>query len=87
MEAARARHGVQRVAVLDWDVTTATARSRSSTRRDDVLTISLHQEGCYPPGYSGAEDRGAGRGLGFNVNVPLFLGGGHDAYMYAMEGR
>lgn len=85
VEAARARHGVQRVVVLDWDVHHGNGTQSIFYERDDVLTISLHQEGCYPPGYSGAEDRGAGRGLGFNVNVPLLPGGGHDAYMYAME--
>jgi acetoin utilization deacetylase AcuC-like enzyme len=85
VEAARARHGVQRVVVLDWDVHHGNGTQSIFYERDDVLTISLHQEGCYPPGYSGAEDRGAGRGLGFNVNVPLLPGGGHDAYMHAME--
>jgi len=53
--------------------------------RDDVLFISLHQEGCFPPGYGGAEDRGAGKGLGYNINVPLLPGSGHDAYLYAMD--
>ncbi len=85
VEAARARHGVQRVAVLDWDVHHGNGTQSIFYERDDVLTISLHQEGCYPPGYSGAEDRGRGKGLGFNVNIPLLPGGGHDAYQYAME--
>ncbi len=45
----------------------------------------LHQDGCFPPGYSGAEDIGEDRGRGFNLNVPLLPGGGHDAYMQAMQ--
>lgn len=85
IEAARARHGVRKVAVLDWDVHHGNGTQSIFYERDDVLTISLHQEGCFPPGYSGAEDRGAGRGEGFNINVPLLPGGGHDAYLYAME--
>lgn len=85
VEAARARHGVERVVVLDWDVHHGNGTQAVFYERDDVLTVSMHQEGCFPPGYSGAEERGAGAGEGFNINVPLLPGGGHEAYMYAME--
>ena len=85
IEAARARHGIQRIAVLDWDVHHGNGTQSIFYDRNDVLTISLHQEGCFPPGYSGAEDRGAGKGLGYNVNIPLLPGGGHEAYRVAME--
>lgn len=85
IEAARHRHGIQRVAVLDWDVHHGNGTQSIFYERDDVLTISIHQEGCFPPGYSGAEDRGAGKGMGYNVNVPLLPGGGHDAYEYAVQ--
>ena len=85
IEAARARHGVERVVVLDWDVHHGNGTQAVFYERDDVLTVSLHQEGCFPPGYSGAEERGSGRGLGCNVNIPLLPGGGHEAYAYALE--
>ncbi len=85
IEAAKARHGVERVAVLDWDVHHGNGTQAIYYRRDDVLSISLHQDGCFPPGYSGAEDIGEDRGRGFNLNVPLLPGGGHDAYMQAMQ--
>jgi acetoin utilization deacetylase AcuC-like enzyme len=85
VEAALAKHDIGRVAILDWDVHHGNGAQTIFYERDDVLTISLHQEGCFPPGYGGAEDRGAGRGEGYNINVPLLPGGGHDAYMYAMQ--
>ncbi|MBI4694655.1 MAG: class II histone deacetylase [Gammaproteobacteria bacterium] len=85
IETARARHGVSRVAVLDWDVHHGNGTQAVFYERADVLTISLHQEGCFPPGYSGAEERGAGAGLGCNINVPLLPGGGDDAYRFAMD--
>lgn len=85
IEAAKARHGLGRVVVLDWDVHHGNGTQAVYYERDDVLTISLHQEGCFPPGYSGADERGAGRGLGTNINVPLLPGGGHAAYQYAMQ--
>jgi acetoin utilization deacetylase AcuC-like enzyme len=85
VEAAIAKHGLKRVAVLDWDVHHGNGTQHIFYERDDVLVISLHQEGCFPPGYSGAADRGAGRGLGYNLNIPLLPGSGHEAYLYAME--
>ncbi|MEQ8233217.1 MAG: class II histone deacetylase [Gammaproteobacteria bacterium] len=85
VEAAKARHGVERVVVLDWDVHHGNGTQAAFYSRDDVLTISLHQEGCFPPGYSGADERGADAGLGCNMNVPLLPGGGDAAYRYAMQ--
>lgn len=85
IEAARARHGIERVVVLDWDVHHGNGTQSIFYQRDDVLTISLHQEGCFPPGYSGADERGSGAGLGYNINIPLMPGGGHASYTHAME--
>lgn len=85
IEAAKARHGLGRVAVLDWDVHHGNGTQSIYYVRNDVLTISLHQEGCFPPGYSGAQDRGTGAGTGCNLNIPLLPGSGHDAYLYAMQ--
>lgn len=85
IEAARARHGVGRVVVLDLDVHHGNGTQAVYEERDDTLTISVHQENCFPPGYSGAQERGRGRGEGFNLNVPLLSGGGHEAYLYAMQ--
>jgi acetoin utilization deacetylase AcuC-like enzyme len=85
IEAARAKHKVERVAVVDWDVHHGNGTQSIYYEDPNTLTISLHQEHCFPPGYSGAADRGAGAGLGANVNVPLLPGGGHDAYLYALD--
>lgn len=85
VEAALVNHDINRVVVLDWDVHHGNGTQACFYDRDEVLTISLHQEGCFPPGYSGAEERGEGKGEGANINVPLLPGGGHDAYLYAMD--
>lgn len=85
IEAAKAQHGLSRIAVVDWDVHHGNGTQAIYYDRPDVLTISLHQDRCFPPGYSGAEERGTGAGRGFNLNVPLLAGSGHDAYMYAMD--
>ncbi|MGN6303470.1 MAG: class II histone deacetylase [Mesorhizobium sp.] len=85
IEAARAKHGVGRVAVVDWDVHHGNGTQAIYYEDPDTLTISLHQDGCFPPGYNGAEDRGTGEGQGANINIPLLPGGGHAVYMRAFE--
>lgn len=85
IEAALAAHGPRRIAVVDWDVHHGNGTQAIFYERADVLTISLHQEGCFPFGYGGAEDRGRGAGAGCNINVPLPAGAGHDAYLYAID--
>lgn len=85
IEAARAKHGAKRVVVLDWDVHHGNGTQSIYYDREDVLTISIHQDRCFPPGYSGFEDRGEGKGAGANLNIPLPAGSGHETYLYAME--
>lgn len=51
--------------------------------RDDTLTISLHQEACFPLDTGAAADRG--KGAGYNLNIPLLPGSGHRAYLDAFE--
>lgn len=85
IEAARAKHGLSRVAVLDWDVHHGNGTQSIYYDRGDVLTISIHQDRCFPPGYSGFEERGTGAGAGCNLNVPLPAGSGHDTFLYALD--
>ncbi|MDZ4392246.1 class II histone deacetylase [Cypionkella sp.] len=85
LEAVRAKHGPLRVAVVDWDVHHGNGTQAIFYDRADTLTISLHQENCFPPGYGGAEDRGAGAGEYTNLNIPLLAGCGHQAYLDAFE--
>jgi acetoin utilization deacetylase AcuC-like enzyme len=79
VERAKARLGLGKVAILDWDVHHGNGTQHIYLQRDDVLTISLHQDGCFPPGYAGEEDRGTGAGEGYNINVPLMAGAGTTA--------
>lgn len=85
IERAKAMFNLERVAVIDWDVHHGNGTQAVFYDRPDVLSISLHQANCFPPGYSGAEDRGEGAGEGCNLNIPLMPGGGHDAYMFAFD--
>ncbi len=85
IEAAKAKGLVQRIAVVDWDVHHGNGTESIFYERDDVLTISLHQEGNYPLTTGALADRGKGAGEGHNINLPMYAGSGHTAYMHALE--
>lgn len=85
IERAKHRLGLGKVAVIDWDVHHGNGTQQIYWQRDDVLTISLHQDGCFPAGYAGEQDCGEGAGKGFNINIPLLAGAGDDGYQYAMQ--
>ncbi len=85
IEAAKAAFGIEKVAVVDWDVHHGNGTQTIFYNRPDVLTISLHQENCFPQGSGSTKERGEGQGEGYNYNIPLLPGGGHDVYLYAME--
>ncbi|MBW4706260.1 class II histone deacetylase [Roseobacter sp. YSTF-M11] len=85
VEEAQSKGLANRVAVLDWDVHHGNGTEAIYYDRDDVLTISLHQEGNYPLDTGAISDRGRGAGDGFNINLPLPAGAGHTAYLHAMD--
>ncbi|SEP86539.1 class II histone deacetylase [Thalassovita taeanensis] len=85
IEAAKAEGLAGRIAVIDWDVHHGNGTEAVFYDRDDVLTISLHQEYNYPLDTGDITDRGTGAGLGYNMNIPLPPGVGHDGYLEAMD--
>jgi acetoin utilization deacetylase AcuC-like enzyme len=80
-----ANHGAERVAILDWDVHHGNGTEAIYYDRNDVLTISIHQEHNYPIDTGDVSDRGSGVGEGYNLNVPLPPGCGHAAYVETLE--
>jgi len=69
---ARAR-GVQRVAVVDYDVHHGNGTQWSFYEDPAVLFVSSHQYPFYP-GTGAAGDIGKGAGAGFTVNLPMEAG-------------
>jgi acetoin utilization deacetylase AcuC-like enzyme len=82
---ARQSLGIERVAIVDWDVHHGNGTEDAFYEDPSVLTISLHGDGDYPTGRGAVEDRGAGAGEGFNINIPLPEGSGSGAYVAAFE--
>ena len=82
---AQRRDGIERVAIIDWDVHHGNGTETIFWSDPSVLFVSLHQDDLYPVGRGAASDRGAGAGEGATINVPLPAGSGDAGYAYAIE--
>ncbi|MBS0395916.1 MAG: class II histone deacetylase, partial [Proteobacteria bacterium] len=78
-------HRLSRVAVVDWDVHHGNGTETAFLDDPSVLTISVHQDRCYPVDSGQLEVTGRGRAAYTNLNVPLPAGSGHGAYLAAFE--
>src|ERR1041385_5628089 len=70
---ARAK-GVQRVAIVDYDVHHGNGTQWAFYTDPSVLFISSHQFPYYP-GTGAATETGTGAGAGFTINLPMVAGG------------
>ena len=82
----RAVHGLERVAVIDWDVHHGNGTQHLFERDAHVFYASLHQFPHYP-GTGAADERGLGEGEGATLNCPLPAGSGPSEWLAAFEGR
>jgi acetoin utilization deacetylase AcuC-like enzyme len=77
--AAQAEHGLERIAIVDWDVHHGNGTQAIFWDDPTVLYVSLHQWPFYP-GTGGPEEQND-----TTVNIPLPPGLGDDAYVQAFE--
>jgi acetoin utilization deacetylase AcuC-like enzyme len=77
---AQEKHGLKRVAIVDWDVHHGNGTQEIFYEDPSVLYISTHQYPFYP-GTGSAGDRGAGKGEGFTLNIPLRAGTDGEEYV------
>lgn len=82
---AKVRHGLDRTAVVDWDVHHGNGTQWAFYDDPGVLTISIHQDQLYPRDSGFLDEVGKGQGLGYNINVPLPPGSGHGAYIETVK--
>ena len=65
-------HGIERVAIVDFDVHHGNGTQHSFETRRDVLFVSLHEDPQWLyPGSGLAEEIGKGEGEGLTLNIPL----------------
>ena len=76
--------GLDRVAVIDYDVHHGNGTQWMFYDDPSVLYVSLHQYPFYP-GTGATTDIGRGPGIGFTLNVPLEAGAGDADYDRAMR--
>jgi acetoin utilization deacetylase AcuC-like enzyme len=81
----RRARGLERVAIVDWDVHHGNGTQAAFWTDPSVLSISLHQEDLFPPGSGTIEEIGGGAGAGTNINVALAAGSGRAAYLTALD--
>jgi acetoin utilization deacetylase AcuC-like enzyme len=79
-------HGLDRVAIVDFDVHHCNGTQHLLEYRPDILVVSLHQEPLtlFPnTGY--INEYGKGEGKGYTLNVPFAPGCGDEQYMEAFD--
>ena len=80
----RRHHGVERVAIVDWDVHHGNGTQHAFEADPSVFYASLHQWPLYP-GTGRADERGVGEGRGTTLNCPMSPGTGDDDYLRVLE--
>ena len=76
------KHKLGKVLIVDWDVHHGNGTQAAFYDDPSVFYFSAHQSPFYP-GTGSAEERGAGKGVGFTLNVPLPAGCGDAEYKKA----
>lgn len=77
--------GVKKIAYIDWDVHHGNGTQSAFYNDPRALTISVHQDNCFPPDSGHVHENGEGAGEGFNINIPLPPGSGVGAYEAAFD--
>lgn len=83
-QAAKERYGLERIAIIDWDVHHGNGTQHSFEDDNRVLFFSVHQSPAYP-GTGNAKEVGKEKGEGYTINVPLPGGCGDDDYRYVFN--
>jgi acetoin utilization deacetylase AcuC-like enzyme len=80
------RGGVERVAILDWDVHHGNGTQEVFYRADGVLYLSAHRAPPFYPGTGEPWETGKEAGEGLTANVALPGGAGEDLYASVFSG-
>lgn len=85
-ERLRREHGLNRIAILDWDVHHGNGTQHYFEDSAEVLFCSIHQHpATLYPGTGFPDERGYGPGEGFTLNLAMEPGSGDDDYRRAFD--
>jgi acetoin utilization deacetylase AcuC-like enzyme len=76
--------GMDRVAIVDWDVHHGNGTQAALYSSEDVLFVSIHQWPFYP-GTGGTCDTGRGAGRERTLNLPMPAGSGESEWLAALD--
>ncbi|WP_414470319.1 histone deacetylase [Methanobacterium sp. ACI-7] len=86
LEYLRKTFKIKKFLIFDFDVHFGNGTSEIFYSDPDVLYISIHQNPkTLYPGDGFIEEIGAGKGEGFNINIPMAPGSTTDDYIYILE--
>jgi len=79
-------HGIERIAILDFDVHHGNGTQHHFEADPNVLFCSIHQHpATLFPGMGFEYETGVGKGEGATMNVPVWPGAGSDDYRQAFD--
>ena len=82
----QAHHGLDKIAIIDWDVHHGNGTQHAFEADPSVAYFSLHQFPFYP-GTGAATETGTGAGEGFTTNCPMAAGASDSDYEDAFSHR
>jgi acetoin utilization deacetylase AcuC-like enzyme len=85
--------GLEKAAVIDWDVHHGNGTQEGFYADPDILTVSMHMDhgawggawGGTHPQTGGTDEAGKGPGLGKNLNLPMPFGSGDNKYLKVLD--
>ncbi len=78
------KYGLSKILIVDWDVHHGNGTQAAFYEDPNVLYFSVHQYPFYP-GTGGHAEKGTGKGLNYNINVPLPAGSTDAVYIEAFK--
>jgi len=79
----RKQYGLNRILIIDFDAHHGNGTQDAFYETEEVMVLSLHQKDIFP--FSGAaSETGAGKGLGYTINVPVYAQFGDPEYTFLL---
>lgn len=76
--------GIERIAIVDWDVHHGNGTQEIFWTSPNVFFASIHQWPLFP-GTGAASETGKDAGAGYTLNVPLAAGAGNERYLHILD--
>jgi acetoin utilization deacetylase AcuC-like enzyme len=79
------RYSLKKVLILDIDAHHGNGTQEAFYDSDKILYISLHEDPTDFPGTGFIDEIGEGKGIGYNINIPLPFGTSDQIYLRAVS--